>query len=93
MFGATVRVDNNRFQERLFAGFLSAVTLGFLNDTSHNQTTHCIMALGPDPTRVTDGNRSLFDLTPQGKEFCGRFEGLGAKVSTGMGVRYGLVKE
>jgi hypothetical protein len=93
VFGATVRVDSNRFQERLFAGFLSAVTLGFLNDTSHNQTTHCIMALGPDQTRVTDGNRSLFDLTASGKEFCGRFEGVGGKVSTGMGLRYGLAKQ
>jgi hypothetical protein len=93
VLGATVRVDNNRFQERLFAGHLSAVTLGFLNNTSHNQTTHCLLVIGPGHTRVAHGNRSLFDLSDKTSGICREYEDLGAKISSAMDRRYGFVKE
>ena len=44
VFGITARVIGNRFKEGLFNTLLSALTYGFLNDTSHNQGTHCIVA-------------------------------------------------
>ena len=47
LFGLSLRVTSNRFEEGVFNAFLSAVTEGlFANTTALNQSTHCIMALG-----------------------------------------------
>jgi hypothetical protein len=45
VFGMTVRITANRFQEPFPATAISALTAGLLNITSINQATHCIVAL------------------------------------------------
>lgn len=45
----TVRATGNRFKESLGRAALSASTLGFLNTTTDNQSTHCLLVVG---TRV-----------------------------------------
>ncbi|TVS00179.1 MAG: hypothetical protein EA406_01325 [Rhodospirillales bacterium] len=58
-FAWSVRACGNRFQETLLRTLNSAVTLGFYNDTSHNQATHCIEVRGPAVLRVDAPNRIL----------------------------------
>ncbi|MGZ8281880.1 MAG: DUF6519 domain-containing protein [Allosphingosinicella sp.] len=83
--GATLRVDTNRLQEGLTAGFLSAITFGLMNQTSYNQTTHCIIAIGWAPARVVTGNRSVLGLF--NAEICQLFERFGATISERLGGR------
>lgn len=45
-FGWSVRVQGNRFKEGLLNAFLSSVSLGIYNDTTHNQGTHCFLHAG-----------------------------------------------
>lgn len=57
--GWSVRACGNRFEETLLRSLNSAVTAGIYNDTSHNQGTHCITAIGA-PSLLVDGpNRVL----------------------------------
>ncbi|MGD1875875.1 MAG: DUF6519 domain-containing protein [Kiloniellaceae bacterium] len=63
--GLTVRVANNRFQERVstspqnFHGYVSAFTAGAgMNTTLANQGTHCFFVAGPPALRI-DVNQSL----------------------------------
>ncbi len=44
VLAVTSRVTGNRFKEGLFNAFISGLTYGFLNTTTHNQGTHCIFA-------------------------------------------------
>ncbi len=46
LFGISLRVTDNRFKEGLFGAWLSAMTLGRLNMTTNNQSTHCLMIRG-----------------------------------------------
>ena len=47
LLGVSSRTNSNRFTEGMFNAFFSAVTVGFLaNTTTINQATHCILALG-----------------------------------------------
>ncbi len=47
LFGFSLRVSNNRFKEGvLFNSLFSAITLGLLNMTTHNQATHCLWISG-----------------------------------------------
>lgn len=65
--GWSVRAQGNRFKEGLFNAFLSAMTVGLMNDTSHNQGTHCFSVLGGFQPRILnaganaelDSNRHL----------------------------------
>ncbi len=60
VFGITMRMIGNRFKEGLVNALLSAITFGLLNDTSHNQATHCILPIAPNPAnRVVTGNLIL----------------------------------
>jgi len=45
--GVTVRTNDNRFQEGSTHSFFSLVSLGFMNTAAANQSTHCLMVLGP----------------------------------------------
>jgi hypothetical protein len=58
-FAWSIRACGNRFEETLFRTLNSAYTLGFFNDTSHNQATHCIEAAGPAPLLIDGPNRAL----------------------------------
>ena len=62
--GWSVRMQGNRFKEPvlpsefgdnagLALAFLSAMTLGAFNDTSHNQGSHCFLDVGPLKPEVT----------------------------------------
>jgi hypothetical protein len=42
----SVRMTGNRFKEGLRNAYLSALTVGLFNDTSHNQGTHCFLCRG-----------------------------------------------
>lgn len=48
IFGISVRVNDNRFKETIgrVLFFLSAVTMGLLNTTTDNESTHCLLILG-----------------------------------------------
>jgi hypothetical protein len=53
LFGLSVRMINNRFQESLASTFFSAMTMGLANFSVMNQATHCILAMpAPQVTAV-----------------------------------------
>jgi hypothetical protein len=60
--GMTVRAGGNRWSEGWRHAFLSAVTIGVLNATTNNQSTHCLLvsALRTD-LRVATGNVALLE--------------------------------
>lgn len=57
--GVSVRVNDNRFAETFGRCFRSAGTLGFMNTTSHNQSTHCLWTGGR--LTVVDRNLALIE--------------------------------
>jgi hypothetical protein len=60
--GWSVRVADNRFEENLSATSVSAVTLGMLNSTTDNQSTHCLLVIGHPALTVNQPNRALVDI-------------------------------
>jgi len=69
LFGFSLRACNNRFKESLLHARFSAITLGLVNNTTHNQATHCILARAFIPAyRVAIPNTILID--PLGTGFC-----------------------
>lgn len=46
LFGITLRANDNRFREGLLNAALSAITLGLINITTDNESTHCLMVAG-----------------------------------------------
>lgn len=91
VFGATARICANRFQERFDHGYLSAITFGFLNNTSFNQSTHCLMIIGPFVGLVKVENRSIMDMIPFGREVCAVAEEMAEKLSKALGENYGMM--
>jgi len=86
----TLRVSGNRLQKRLLGGFISAVTLGGLNQTSLNQSTHCLFAVGFGAGRVVTGNASLTSLAlPQ---LCRSIDRLAENISEVLRIRNGYAK-
>ena len=71
VLGWSIRVAENRLKEGLFNTFYSGLTLGLMNQTADNQSTHCLYTLGPSITSNFDGNRALVELFS--KNACGRF--------------------
>lgn len=61
IFAPSVRVNDNRFKESLFGGFISALSVGILNTTTDNQATHCLLAVGNPGLKVFDHNIELWD--------------------------------
>ncbi len=54
IMGTSVRVTDNRFKEGIFGAWLSAMTFGFMNMTTNNQSTHCLLIRplpDPDPAK------------------------------------------
>lgn len=84
----SLRVSNNRLQKRLTAGIISAITFGFLNQTADNQSTHCIVAIGPSAGRAVTGNRDVLGLFGGG--FCEQLDALAKIISRGLDKRYAL---
>ncbi len=90
--GATVRVANNRFQERLstspqnFHGYLSAFTAGYLmNATVANQGNHCFFVNGPN-NLVLKANTSLLALAYP--TLCGESDERAGKLTAPGSYRY-----
>jgi hypothetical protein len=52
VFGWSVRMQGNRFKEGLRNAFLSGLTVGLFNDTTHNQGTHCFVDVGVLKPRI-----------------------------------------
>jgi hypothetical protein len=72
LFGVSLRVSDNRFKEGLVNAFYSAVTVGFMNATTNNQSTHCLLVVGLIAAlKLDSGNRAL--VTAFDPDFCGRF--------------------
>jgi hypothetical protein len=75
--GLTLRVGGNRFKEGIGQVILSAMTVGLMNITTHNEANHCVIVRGVPAFTIDKPNVSLLaTLLP---EFCPRFaELLGA---------------
>ena len=58
-FGWSLRCNGNRFEETLLHTLFSAMTLGFYNNTAHNQATHCLEVSGMPALTVDGPNRIL----------------------------------
>jgi hypothetical protein len=69
----SLRVTANRFKEGLFSAILSGMTVGLLNETAHNQATHCLLAIAPPAALIAGPNQIVITLgaDPIFKEFCG----------------------
>ncbi|MFH0344325.1 MAG: DUF6519 domain-containing protein [Chromatiales bacterium] len=71
LFGISLRVSDNRFKEGIFNAIYSAITLGVLNTTTDNQSTHCLLIRGWPGLTVDQPNTvTLAGVNPA---FCGRF--------------------
>jgi hypothetical protein len=68
LFAFSLSVTDNRFKEGVFNAPLSAMTLGLLNTTAHNQATHCLMAFGLPGALINGPNTILISLFLP--EFC-----------------------
>jgi hypothetical protein len=59
LVGASVRVTGCRFQERFGTVFFSALTVGLMNVTTMNQSSHPLAPIGPAATSVLSPNVAL----------------------------------
>jgi hypothetical protein len=80
VIGFSVRVQGNRLKESYLTTFLSALTIGLFNDTSHNQGTHCFFHFGlrePRIQLVGVGGQAILDTNRHlvGLEQCQLFDG------------------
>ncbi|MEM6455114.1 MAG: hypothetical protein AAF772_08480, partial [Acidobacteriota bacterium] len=82
-FGFTQQMSDNRLTKGVFAGIVSAITLGLMNTTAMNQGTHCFLGLGlPQVSRVTPNQVMSELLAPQ---ICGWIEQLQEAIGFGSG--------
>ena len=58
----SLRATGNRFKEGLLNTPLSAMTIGLLNATAHNQATHCLVVVGPPLGLINGPNTVLVNL-------------------------------
>lgn len=78
-FAVTTRVTGNRMKERLGRALLSAYTLGYMNTTSDNHSTHCLLVLALAAARTASPNHSFSDVI--NPEACGRIDGFAEAAS------------
>lgn len=64
VLGASTRVSGNRFKEGLFQSAYSAMTMGILNTTNGNQSTHCLSVKGPAALLNSAPNTVLVNAMP-----------------------------
>ena len=64
LIGATVRANDNRFQEGFTITLNSLMSVGFMNMAATNQATHCIQLFGPSAFTVAPGNSILYKTGP-----------------------------
>ena len=78
--GTSLRVNSNRLQKRLDGGLVSAITLGLMNQTTMNQSTHCVVGLAPLAGRVVDWNRSLASMSSE--KLCSHLDAFAIRFSS-----------
>ena len=72
LLAVSLQVTSNRFQEAAnFPVLLSGLTAGFLNITSQNISTYCLIAVNQPPFRVLDNNN--FVANPTLEKICQEF--------------------
>jgi hypothetical protein len=64
LIGATVRANDNRFQEGFTITLNSLMSVGFMNMAATNQATHCIQVFGPPAFTTAPGNSILYKIGP-----------------------------
>jgi hypothetical protein len=65
LIGATVRANNNRFQEGFTITLNSLISVGFMNMAATNQATHCIQVLPDDSAfAIAPVNTILYKIGP-----------------------------
>jgi hypothetical protein len=64
LIGATVRANDNRFQEGFTIALNSMISVGFMNMAATNQATHCIQVFGPPAFTAAPGNIILYKIGP-----------------------------
>jgi hypothetical protein len=62
LFALSVRASDNRLKEGLFNALWSGLIAGLMNTTTANQSTHCLLVLGPSELMVEGGNTALIQL-------------------------------
>ena len=71
LFGITIRANDNRFREGILNAGFSALTVGMLNITTDNESTHCLVVLGPLKLR----RHNLVLMSAFSDNLCRRYEG------------------
>lgn len=62
LFGLSMRASDNRLKEGLVNALYSAMTVGLMNATTNNQSTHCLLVIGVLASlKVETGNRALIN--------------------------------
>ena len=69
----SVRMSGNRFKEGIYNSLYSAVTLGLMNATTNNQSTHCLLISGLATEKVDSGNKVFLQLSGN-EEYCSPFK-------------------
>lgn len=62
LLAPSLRITNNRFKESLAGALFSVFAFGFMNTTTNNQATHCIISRGLPRLTVVKDNIELLDL-------------------------------
>ncbi len=71
LFGFSVRMNDNRMKEGILNALYSAITIGYMNATTMNQSTHCLLVAAIIASLKTEaGNKVLLDAFFAG--FCDR---------------------
>ncbi len=91
LFGFSLRMNDNRMKEGLYNALYSGLTLGIMNATTNNQSTHCIMVYGLSAVKIDSGNRVLFQLFAE-EDYCNPFEFLGRRSTAASGSTLGLLR-
>jgi hypothetical protein len=73
LFGITLRANDNRFREGLLNAVLSAITVGILNITTDNESTHCLVVEGW--RKIRRHNLVLLSALSGESNLCRQFEG------------------
>jgi hypothetical protein len=73
LFGITIRTNDNRFREGILNAALSAITVGLVNITTDNESTHCLVAEGW--RKIRRHNLVLLSALSGRRDVCRMFEG------------------
>ncbi len=87
LLALSLRASDNRLKEGVMNAFVSAVTSGWMNATTGNQATHCLIVVAPPALKVDSGNKILANLVfPKLREkpFCDTIKTL-MRRTTGLG--------